>query len=158
MVLWNPATWRLDPKWPIISAMPTTQIRMLFLCGLDLLTFLWFAKISEQIVTAANIAGAVAHADPLILELFAIWLAFLAGCHGFSFGAYKAKRNTSWGDQNVTEDASDSTHIVTTEMPIPQRPAQVAPIAPVNTAPVNIPPVNNTPEPPPASGVLAKDD
>jgi len=121
MVWYNPKTWVMDPKWPILSGLPTIQFRMLFLCLLDLLTVLWFYHMTEinlhAAVEAMRTAKSFSQIEPSIIV--GSWLAFLAGAHGFAYAGYRTKRNTSW-DGNIEEDrgSPDATNSMTQERPI----------------------------------------
>jgi hypothetical protein len=100
VVWYNPATWRADPKWPFLSGLPSVQFRLLVLCALDLLTF---AATYHTIDTILHNATAAQRADPIVLELWAIWYGLLGGMHGLGYASYKTKRTTSW-DGNLEED------------------------------------------------------
>lgn len=100
MTWYKPWTWAFDPKWPILSGLPSVQFRMVFLCGLDVATLWWLWHTTESII---HIPTAEGRATPLVLEIIIAWLAFLAGAHGFAFAGYRIKRNTSW-DGNLEED------------------------------------------------------
>ena len=107
MVWYNPTTWRMDPKWPVLSGLPTIQFRVLFLCLMDGFTLWWFWHTTEThlhaSIRAMETGKVFAPGEALVLGVMGAWLTFLAGAHGFAYAGYRTKRNTSW-DGNVEED------------------------------------------------------
>ena len=130
MVWYNPMTWRADPQWPILSGMPSVQVRLLSLIALDFLTFVGTQHSIE------TIQHNPAAANQIIVELWAIWYGLLGGMHGLGYAQYRTKRRTA-SDGNLTEDQGGGGP-VTMEMPAmppaqappPQPPAAPMPVVP----------------------------
>lgn len=114
-LLFKPWLWMLNPRWPILSGLPSIQFRVVAVTVLDFLTLWWGWHISEtmHVAMAANPAY---RPDAMILAIYGSWLGLLAGLHGFTLKGYMTKRQTSF-DGNLEEDRG-STEPPGTERPI----------------------------------------
>ena len=78
MVWYNPASWRMDPKWPVLSGLPTIQFRVVFLCLLDASTLIWFWHTTETHLHAsidAMMSGKTfTPGETLVLGAMGAWL------------------------------------------------------------------------------------
>jgi hypothetical protein len=122
MTWWKPWTWQADPKWTLLSNMPSVQVRLLSLIVLDFVTF---AGVQHTIETIQHNPAA---AHETVNVLWGMWFGFLGGLHGFGYAAYKQKRQTA-ADGNISEDTG-----ATVEMEVPVK----LPVNPPPNAPVDI--------------------